>query len=252
MSASSAAVSVRPATYTILGQQVEMPVCVRDASSAAATFAVSAAAARRLIPSDRLELPELWPGRALCSLAAIQYRDNDLGQYNEVSIAFFVRERGAPRGLPYVGLVRDFLRGQVATYIHRLPVDGRFTCEAGRSIWGFPKTVEEIEISRAGARSTCRLVADGEHALTLSVPCGGTRRLPDAPMTTYTFIDGALHKTVFASGGEGVGFRLGGAELTLGRHPIADELRSLGLPKRALMTMWMEKMRGRFEVPEPV
>ena len=41
--------------------------------------------------------------------------------------------------------------------------------------------------------------------------------------------------------------RMGGVELALGAHPIADELRSLGLPKPALMSMWMGKMRGRFE-----
>jgi hypothetical protein len=84
----------------------------------------------------------------------------------------------------------------------------------------------------------------------LTLPRGGARRLPDSVMTTYTLIDGAPHRTAFSSGGEGVGFRLGGAELTLGDHPIADELRTLGLPKRALMTMWMEHMHGSFEAAQ--
>jgi hypothetical protein len=88
--------------------------------------------------------------------------------------------------------------------------------------------------------------------LTLSVPRGGTRRLPDSEMVTYSMIDNVPHRTVFSSGGEGVGFHLGGATLTLGAHPIADELRSLGLPKRALMTMWMEHMHGRFEAALPL
>ena len=44
---------------------------------------------------------------------------------------------------------------------------------------------------------------------------------------------------------------LGGADLTLGNHPIADELRSLGLPKRALMSAWLGHMHGRFEAPQP-
>ena len=82
-------------SYVIQGREVRLPVVVRDASSGAATYAVSAAAARRLIPGDALEPVEVWPGKALCSLAVIQYRDNDLGDYNEVSIAFFVRETGS-------------------------------------------------------------------------------------------------------------------------------------------------------------
>ena len=111
------------ASFMIQGREVRLPVVVRDASSGAATYAVSAAAARRLIPSAALEPVEVWPGRALCSIAVIDYRDNDLGDYHEVSIAFFVREKAAARGLPYVGALADFLRGRVATYIRHLPVE---------------------------------------------------------------------------------------------------------------------------------
>ena len=252
MTATNVAPSVGPGVYVIQGQRVELPVVVRDASSGAATYAVSAAAARKLLPNDDLELLEPWPGRALCSIAVIAYGDNDLGKYNEVSIAFFVRRRGTPRGLPFLGTVLDFMRGRAATYIRHLPVDGRFTCEAGRTIWGFPKTVEEIDFETEQNRASCRLVMDGQHVLTLSLPRGGARRLPDSTMVTYSYIDGAVHATKFSSGGEGVGFHLGGAEVELGSHPISQELRSLGLPKRALMTMWMEKMRGRFEAAERI
>jgi hypothetical protein len=240
------------ASFMIQGREVRLPVVVRDASSGAATYAVSAAAARRLIPSAALEPVEVWPGRALCSIAVIDYRDNDLGDYHEVSIAFFVREKAAARGLPYVGALADFLRGRVATYIRHLPVDQAFTCEAGRTIWGFPKTVERITFSSDGGRATCTLQMNGSHVLTLSVPRGGGRRPPDSVMTTYSLIDGVPHKTAFSSGGEEVGFHLGGAELSLGAHPIADELRSLGLPKRALMTMWMEHMHGSFDGAVPL
>ena len=65
-------------------------------------------------------------------------------------------------------------------------------------------------------------------------------------MVTYSYIQGVAHKTPFSQVVEGFGFKLGGAELELGGHPIAEELRSLGLPRRALMTIWMEKMHARF------
>jgi len=93
---------------------------------------------------------------------------------------------------------------------------------------------------------------DGRHALTVSMPRAGGRTLPDAPMTTYSRLGGRLHRTVFTSGATGVGFRLGGTELELGDHPLAGELRALGLPRRALFTVWMERMHGRFEAPEPM
>ena len=117
----------------------------------------------------------MWPGKALCSIAAIEYRDNDLGDYNEVSIAFFVRERGAARGLPYVGAVADFLRGRVATFIRHLPVDQSFTCEAGAHDLGLPEDRPADRLQRAGDRATCTLHMDGAHVLTLTLARGGTR-----------------------------------------------------------------------------
>lgn len=239
-----------PASHRIQGRDVTLPVEVRDASSATATFLVSARAARRLLPGPEIDVVEPLPGRALLALGAIDYRDNDLGDYDEVSIALFVRERAAGRGVPFLGPLVDFARGRVCTYIHRLPVNQSFTCEAGRAIWGFPKTVEEITFEHGSSRARCRLVVEGKHALTFSAPCGGTRTLPESTLTTYTYIDGAPHRVAFTSASEEVGFALGGAEVELGTGTIADELRALGLPKRALMTTWMGRMRMRFGAPE--
>ena len=248
----AAALAEQHPSYLFQGREVTLPVFVRKARSATATYVVSSEAAQRLIPGDSLEVAEILPGRALFSLASIDYEDNDLGDYNEVSMAFFVRERGEPAGFPYAGTAYDFARARLSTYIHRLPVNQEFTCEAGNGIWGFPKTVEEIDIDHGDGRCRTRLASGGRHILTFSLPHGGTHKIPDTEMTTYTHIDGELHRTRFLSGAEDCGFSLGGAELELGDHPIAAELRSLGLPRRALFTAWMGTMYGRFDAPEPL
>jgi hypothetical protein len=245
-----AELATAPASYEIQGRRVTMPCVVRDAASGAASFLVSSAAARRLVP-EAFRVAEVLPGRTLFSLAAIDYRDNDLGDYNEVSFTFFVRPAGEPAGLPWVGNALAFLRQRLGTYIYRLPVNQGFTCEAGRRIWGFPKTVEEIEIEQGPERSRCRLVVDGAHVLTLSLPRGGAGAMPERAMVTYTLIGGAPHRVRSRMGGDG--FRAaggGGARLELGDHPLADDLRSLGLPKRALLCAWTEHMRASFDAPE--
>ena len=76
-----------------------MPVVVRDASASVATFLVSSRIARRLVP-DAFEVVELFPRRTPLAIAVIDYRDNDLGDYDEVSLTFFVRPKGAPRPSP--------------------------------------------------------------------------------------------------------------------------------------------------------
>jgi hypothetical protein len=247
-----AASTRRGPQYVFQGRSVTLPVVVRDASSIAATYLVSSPVARGLLPDAALDVVELLPGRALLSLACIDYRDNDLGDYNEISVALFVRERRAPAGLLYVSTALQLVRNRIATYIVALPVNQSFTCDAGRGIWGFPKTVQEIDFEERGAERSCRLVMDGQHVLSMTAPRGGTRTLPDASMTTYSMIDGVLHRTTFVSGATGVGIRLGGAQVRLGDHPLSRTLQALGLPKRPMMSVWMEHMHGRFEAPVPV
>jgi hypothetical protein len=226
-----------------------MPCVVRDACAATATWMVSSAAAQALLPGAELQVAEIAPGRGLLSIACIEYRDNDLGDYNEVSVAIFVRKRGDQGRLRYVGSVIDMMRGLLPTHILHLPVDQAFTCEAGRVIWGFPKTLDDIDFDTSGDRARCVWNKDEHTVLKLSLPRGGHRDLPQQTLRTYSYLDGVLHETRFVSSAEDFRVRLGGAQIELGAHPVADELRSLGLPKPALMSMWMGKMRGRFEAP---
>jgi hypothetical protein len=238
--------------YVFQGREVTLPVVVRDASSMAATFLVSATAARRLVPDEGLQVVEVFPGQALFSIACIDYVDNDLGDYHEVCIALFVHERGKGPLVPYLGNVVDFFRNRLGTYILHLPVNQSFTRDAGEGIWGFPKTVEQIDFTDTDGRRSCRLVMGGRHVVTFESFRGGSFSLPEMPMLTYSHVGGRLHTTRFTSAATEVGFGLGGTTLELGDHPIADELRSLGLPRSALMTVWMGHQRARFDAPVPV
>src|SRR3990172_8929807 len=76
--------------YVVHGTPISLPVTVRDATSFTAAYAVPPAAARRLVEHPALQLYEIVPGRAVCVLAAVEYRDNDLGAYNEFAVNFFV------------------------------------------------------------------------------------------------------------------------------------------------------------------
>ncbi len=237
------------AGYVVQGKTIALPVAVRDATSMTAMFVVPTINVRPLIPAAQLRIAEIFPGRTVCVIAAIDYRDNDLGQYNEISVAFFVRH-GEQQPWPFFGLLAGLARHTVGAYIHRLPVTTSFSRDAGRDIWGFPKTVDDIGFQDEGARRSCRWAADGQHVLSLSMLRGGRRRMPDAPQRAYAWRDGVLYETPSIMGGEGVRVGLAGVTLTLGTHPIADELRHLGLPKRALLHTWTEHMHARFDAPQ--
>lgn len=223
-------------TYDILGTSVSLPCVVRDASAGTAMFDVDARAAQRLLPGDDFVVVEVSPGRCQLILAVIDYRDNDLGDYLEVGVTLFVTPRGG---------------GEAGTYILRLPVDQEFTCAAGRTIWGFPKSVEDISLDYAADHVVATLRMDGELVLRLTLPRGGGDTMPPLPMTTYTHIDGVAQATPFSQGGGGAQVRADGegVGLELGEHPLAKDLAGLGLPGPAIMSTWTERMAGTFEAP---
>ncbi len=227
-----------PESFVIQGRTVTMPAIVRDASAGNAIFLVPVTGAQRLV-GDAFEVVEMAPGEAQLILGFVDYRDNDLGDYHEVMIVLMVRPHGASSAAD-------------GTFIYKLPVDQSFTCEAGRRIWGFPKSIEQIDIDYGAAQATCRLTMGGQHVFTLTVPRArpGDAAPPDMAMTTYTYLDKPM-AVPFTTGGTGASMVVGadGVELTLGTHALADELRALGLPAPAIMSTWTEHMRGAFGAP---
>ncbi|HEX9682488.1 MAG TPA: acetoacetate decarboxylase family protein [Acidimicrobiales bacterium] len=227
-------------TYEFDGGTVTMPVEVRDAAAATAMFDVDATYAATLVP-PAFDVVQTAPGRTDLSIGCIDYVDNDLGDYLEVGIIFFVRPAAGPTDGSANG-----------TFIWKLPVDQQFTCDAGEGIWGFPKTVERITASSSDDSWTWRLDMDGQHVFTVTLPAGGDDDMGDMDMTTYTMRNGVPHATVFSQGGPSSAVRIGGdgVSIELGSHPIAKDLAALGLPAGATMSTYTGHMHGRFEAPE--
>jgi len=233
----------------IEGTTLTWPIQVRKARIGSATFTADARAAARLLPNGIVPFT-IRPGRTLVTLTMADYLDNDLGDYDEFAVAIAVREAGGPATM--LRSIGATLRGKVTTFTAYMPVDQPFTLAAGRQLWGFPKTLDDVSIGVEGDRATCTWNADGAHVVTLTVPAGTGRRIPTQELDTFTVLDGALQRTTFTMGSEQGRIGPGGAEVTLGTHPIADELRRLKLSRRAVFTTWMATMTGTFQPPRPM
>ncbi|MDF5751191.1 acetoacetate decarboxylase family protein [Spongiactinospora sp. TRM90649] len=234
------------AHHLIQGRAVEMPVRVREAAACFATYLVRADAARAVIAYSGLDVSELLPGRAVCTLFFVRYADSDLGSYGEFGVSFMVRPPGAERarGGGMLAGVSDVRRVGTGMFVHWLPVNQGFTMEAGRSIWGFPKELADIELRMGSPYKRCVLRKDGRLVLDLllrpgvPVPAAGAV----SPFDAYTNLDGVTRRTPWSISPRGVRARPGGALIRLGNHPIAKELSELGLPKHALLTTTVARL----------
>jgi hypothetical protein len=235
-----------PASVTVAGQEVHLPVEVRSATMIGAQYLVDADAARRLVDPTGLRVVRR-AGRTVCSVTAVQYADNDLGPYNEIAMALEVLPHDAGPG--YRPSVQ-----RMTTYIHRLPVNAAFTCAAGRDIWGFPKWIADISYLTRSATTEAVLLDEGRLVLALTVGRGGVP-LPaqTSEMSCYSWRDGVLRRTPWTTTNRLAIARPGGAGLALGvGHPMAEELRSLGLPRRALFSITVGLLQASFGAAEVV
>jgi hypothetical protein len=237
--------------YTIRGQEVTIPVEVRDASAHMASFLVPAASAQDLIAYSGLQVAEPLPGRAVCTLAFMRYLDSDLGPYHELAVAFLVRHKGMEPASTFTKSA-EVARGFLGAFIHQLPVNQEFTLEAGRGIWGFPKFLANIDLDVAGAVKRCTLRHDGDFVLSLAIRPGVPMPARGSSVDAYSCADGVLRRTAWSMEPDGVRGRPGGAALALGEHPVAKELRGLGLPRRAVLSSTIDHVRMQFQAPDEV
>lgn len=224
----------------VQGREITFPMEVMELRAATLLWSVPADAAAALLPGDAFEVVEVAPGTAQLVLAAVDYVQNPWGDYDELNLGFLARPAGAAADV-------------IGSFVYRMPVNQAFTCEAGNRVMGFPKTVEDLTVAYTERTASFRLAMDGHHVLTLTLP----RAEPTGPAerveaVSYSYLDGVPYGTDLSMD-MGTGF-IDAADvvLELGDSPVADELRSLGLPCPPDLATWGEGLSATFLLGRPL
>jgi len=236
--------------FEIEGQTLGYPAEFRDGSAALGLFVVPAPAANALIADSGFEVARIAPGKAIFSLSCVHYGDSDCGVYEEIALSFFVKKMVQVRRLPYFSTWMDIKRGHIASYTWRLPVTSKLAMDAGVYMWGLPKTIENIEYENAGGQATFTWRSEGRKVLSYSVEARGTRQPTTISPPVYSIFEGSPHVSYLTQTYRDTGYKFRGGELKLGDHPITDELRGLGLPRRSLIATWNGHLHFQMSAPE--
>lgn len=241
------------------GRSVSLPLRCR-CRVAGAAFPARWRRLREAVPAALTPLRS-GPRTGAVALAGIDYRRaGEFDPYEEFAVIVPVARRAAVGGaLPL---------GGVGGYVHALPVTTAASRRMGREIWGYPKTVAEIDVSDRGGDYRVAVAERGrgegpgggdgdgdlEPSLSLSVAGGRTRRLAGR-LDSYAVKGGRpLRAPVEFDGRIGVGIGPGRAGLRLGSGPLAETLRSLGARPPALVRWFSPDLRAAVrpgERPDP-
>lgn len=229
-------VELKPVNLTVEGRSYEfgLPQRYYDWSFMMAHFPAPLGGLRALLPTAKLQPVRALPGLGLLSLAAFEYRQAaDLAPYNEfaVMVPVLLEPRVNAPALPL--LVRSWFP-TLGFYIHRLPVTTQQACDVGIGVWGFRKSVATIAFDETDDVRRCRWQEGTAQVATLEVR---KAHAPDCfqDFVAYPVKEGTLRPTrVQTRGAHAERRRPGGASVTFGDHPIAAELRQLGVWRFAL------------------
>ncbi|SEO68457.1 Acetoacetate decarboxylase (ADC) [Halogranum amylolyticum] len=217
------------------GRRVDLPLRC-EADVVGALFSADQRSLRGAVP-EALTPVRVGPRRGVVVVVGVSYSQaGDFDPYDELAVIVPVARRtvaGVPR-----------LDGGLGGYVVSLPVTTEESRRMGREIWGYPKTVADVEIRREsvadggdewhvdvreGGRDDDGCDGgDGTLALSLSVRETGRRPTREGTLDSYTVKEDRLWRTPVDVLGP-VGLGLGGknVSLSLERGRLAEDVRRL-------------------------
>lgn len=241
------------------GRRVDLPLRC-EAEVVGALFSADWRSLRGVVP-EALTPVRVGPRTGGVVVAGVSYSQaGDFDPYDELAVIVPVARRtvaGVPR-----------LDGGLGGYVVSLPVTTEDSRRMGREIWGYPKTVAEIDLRRervgdggdewhvdvreggrdGGGNSDG---GDGTPALSLSVRETGRRPTREGTLDSYTVKEDRLWRTpvdVLGPVGLGVGGR--NVSLTLESGRLADEVRRLDV--RRPLGRFTGRVRAHVQAGSPV
>lgn len=222
--------------FDIDGKNLGYPTLFHDGCSGMGLFLVNAKRANQIIADSGFKVAEIFPGKAVCNIVCVHYTDSECGVYEEIALNFMVQPFHGKGGV--LSTWSNLRSGNIASYTWRLPVSSVLARDAGIFMWGFPKTIEDLSYQQNNQQATFSWHDADKLVLRYTLKASGSRQPEELSPPVYSIYEGAPHISFLTQQYKNVGYHFRGGELELGEHPIADELRSLGLGPKPLFAVW--------------
>jgi hypothetical protein len=238
---------------TRVGEAAKLPIFYYDGTAQTAVFPARLGALRGLLPDPRFVPARLAPGLGAVGVTCFEYRDTDIGPYNELAITIVLNHPPFASNLPGRALLAGLRRKQLHAWVHHLPVTTEIARAMGVDLYNYPKFVGSIDYEERVGRRSCRLGEGDEHILTLDGPLIDTPRSGELQLFSHLWMDRQPQESEFKLNvvASGRSLRAGAAQLQLGeRHPIARELAGILVSRRSIYYELMAPFEGILYGPE--
>jgi hypothetical protein len=220
---------------SIRGVPGKSPMFFRDFHMMGGVFLADLRGARAALPRSGYRALSLPLGRALVAVHCMEYKDSDIGPYNEVSLSIAVKRGWLPLSL--LQAARALSSRTYHAYVKALPVTTETALHGGVDFFNYPKYLADISFRETAAHRICTvrdresgdaiLEFEGRRLATWSCAPQDENR---ATLLTYPEIGGRpMRAKLLVNRVECATAFLRGAGLRLGPHFRAAEFRELGI-----------------------
>ena len=232
-------------------QAYTFPVQFDDVHYIASLYTADKEKVNRLLDGTGLKAGLHFFGKPVIALGLIQYKVSDLGAYNEIILAIPVIRATEKTGLKnWFDLYTDFNKRKGGQYIIHIPVTTQQSVDAGRNLWGYPKTLLSIKHQFSNNHIHTTLLDEADQPLIqVKGGLGFGVPIPAMQLMTYSFLNNALLKTTVDVSSK-MKWKIG-AQLKIQvdsiRHAMGKDIRELGIEnKNPIFTIESMHFKAKF------
>jgi hypothetical protein len=181
---------------------------------------------RDLLPSKRMYPLRLTPWHSMFTITATEYKDSDVGPYNQVSVGIpFVLDKQTP---VFTGILHKAPEVPHIYTLH-LPVTTELARVSGIEMANYPEFLAEIRFSKEENWINCKADSDGKNILSLSGKNLPVKPFPRQRVFPVTQKNDQLLRSEFnfSDAAAGVSKKQSDVKLEFGNHPIGQRLKDL-------------------------
>ncbi len=179
-----------------------------------------------ILPSKRMNPFRLTPWHSMFTITATQYKDSDVGPYNQVSIGIpFVLDKQSPL---FTGILHKVPEVPLIYTLH-LAVTTERSRDSGIEMANYPEFIADITFEEENNWIKCKADSEGQNILTLSGRDIPVKPFPRQRVYSVTRKNDQLLRSEFnfSETMAGVSKKQSDVRLQFGDHPIGRKIKDL-------------------------
>jgi hypothetical protein len=220
-----------PQTAVKVGSyNIQYPIFYRDLTYLSVFLLAPLNKVKSILPSKRMHPFRLTPWHCMVTITASQYKDSDVGPYNQVSVGIpFVLDKASP---VFTGILHK-PPDVPMIYTLYLPVTTEISRVAGVNMANYPEFLADIGFEKREQWIDCKVDFEGKNILRLSGREINICHNPRQCVCPVTLKDNRLLRSEFnfSESDAGVSKKQSDVLLEFGDHPIGLQMKELYLGK---------------------